>query len=146
MSIHKQTNKHFQILNISAKSSRISTKFSGELSVGVPKRLKQKKSINKQINILEPIYLSQIKSDIHEILRVSDGDPSATKWGPENPHLVAEGHQPSAGARSLAPVGGQTFQYRKKNNQNNTIIVLHYIESFCSTNILQLSINFIICG
>ena len=34
--------------------------------------------------------------------------------GPKCPHLVAEGHQPSAGARSLAPVGGQTFQYVKK--------------------------------
>ena len=29
--------------------------------------------------------------------------------GPKGPHLVAEGHQPSAGARSLAPIGGQTF-------------------------------------
>merc|ERR1712215_409199 len=27
------------------------------------------------------------------------------------PHLVAKGHQPFAGARSLAPVGGQTFSY-----------------------------------
>ena len=43
------------------------------------------KQTNKQTNILEPIYLSQIKSDLHEILRVSDGDPSATKWGPEGP-------------------------------------------------------------
>ena len=29
--------------------------------------------------------------------------------GPKGPHLVAEGHQPSAGARSLAPLGGQIF-------------------------------------
>ena len=44
----KKTNKQINIfsLNISAKSSQISTKFSGELSVGVPQRLKQK---NKQI-------------------------------------------------------------------------------------------------
>ena len=30
----------------------------------------QTKKTNKQINILEPIYLSQIKSDPHEIFRV----------------------------------------------------------------------------
>ena len=29
--------------------------------------------------------------------------------GPKGPQLVAEGHQPSAGARSLAPIGGWTF-------------------------------------
>merc|ERR1712120_47951 len=105
--IKKQTNKQiniFWILNISAKSSRISTKFSGELSVGVPKGLKQKnkqiykKQTNKQINILEPIYFSQIKSDLHEILRVSDGDPSATKWGPEGPPVG--GRRPPALRRS----------------------------------------------
>ena len=28
--------------------------------------------------------------------------------GPKGPHMVAEGHQPSAGARFLAPIGGQT--------------------------------------
>ena len=97
-----QTNKHFYILNISAKSSQISPKFSGELSAGVPQRLKQKKQIykqtNKQINILEPIYLSQIKSDLYEILRVSDGDPSATKWGPEGPPFG--GRRPPALRRS----------------------------------------------
>ena len=51
---NQQTNKqtynilqsNFIILNISAISSRIFTKFSGELSVGVPLWLKQK---NKQI-------------------------------------------------------------------------------------------------
>ena len=43
---------NFLILNISAKSSQIFTKFSGELSVGVPLWLKQKgnKSINKKTN------------------------------------------------------------------------------------------------
>merc|ERR1712215_554326 len=61
---NKQTNKHFYILNISAKSSRISTKFSGELSVGVPKRLKQKnkqiyKQTNKQTNKHFRTYISQ---------------------------------------------------------------------------------------
>ena len=63
---------------------------------------KAKKSINKQtnkqINILEPKYLSQIKSDLHEILRVSDGDPSATKWGPEGPPVG--GRRPPALRRS----------------------------------------------
>ena len=48
------TNKHFQsnfrILNISAKSSQIFTKFSGDLSLGVPIWLKQKKQISKQTN------------------------------------------------------------------------------------------------
>ena len=77
-------------------------KFSGELSVGVPKRLKQKKQIykqtNKQINILEPIYLSQIKSNLHEILRVSDVDHSSTKWGPERPPVG--GRRPPALRRS----------------------------------------------
>ena len=29
--------------------------------------------------------------------------------GPKGPHLVAEDHQPSAGARSLALIGGRTF-------------------------------------
>ena len=37
------------------------------------------------LDFLKYPYLSQIKSDLHEILRVSDGDPSATKWGPEGP-------------------------------------------------------------
>ena len=57
-----------------------------------------KQTKNKQINILEPIYLSQIKSDFHEILRVSDGDPSATKWGPEGPPF--RGRRPPALRRS----------------------------------------------
>ena len=35
--------------------------------------------------------------------------PAGPPGGPKGPHLVAEGHQPSAGARSLAPVGGQIF-------------------------------------
>ena len=35
--------------------------------------------------------------------------PGGPPGGPKGPHLVAEGHQPSAGARSLAPIGGQTF-------------------------------------
>ena len=35
--------------------------------------------------------------------------PAGPPGGPKGPHLVAEGHQPSAGARSLAPVGGQNF-------------------------------------
>ena len=79
--INKQTNKHFKILYISAKSSqiftkfsgyisvgvprwlkyRISTKFSGEISVGVQKRFKKKqiyKQTNKQINIFKS-YISQ---------------------------------------------------------------------------------------
>ena len=50
------------------------------------------------MNILEPIYLSQIKSDLHKILRVSDGDPSATKWGPEGPPFG--GRRPPALRRS----------------------------------------------
>ena len=29
--------------------------------------------------------------------------------GQKGPHLVAEGHQPSAGVRSLAHIGGQIF-------------------------------------
>ena len=44
-----------------------------------------KQTKNKQINILEPINLRQIKSHLHKILRVSDGDPSATKRGPKGP-------------------------------------------------------------
>ena len=34
-------------------------------------------------------------------------------WGPKGPQLVAEGHQPSAGARSLAPVGGKIIYFLK---------------------------------
>ena len=67
------------------------------------------KQTNKQINILEPIYLSQIKSDLHKILRVSDRNVRLPNGGLKGPHLVAEGHEPSAKARSLAPVGGLTF-------------------------------------
>ena len=45
------------------------------------------------------------------------GAQRAPIWGPKGPpfggqkgpHLVAKGHQPSTGARSLAPIGGQTF-------------------------------------
>ena len=63
------------ILNISAKSSQIFTKFSVELSVGVPLWLKQKtnksyKQTNKQTNkwtFLDPISLSWIKLDLHKI-------------------------------------------------------------------------------
>merc|ERR1711867_309049 len=93
--ILKKTNKqinifqsNFLILNISAKSSRIFTKFSGELSLGVPLLSKQKtnKSINKQTNkqtnkhFLDPIYLSQIKSDLHKIFRAySCGCPKMIK-------------------------------------------------------------------
>ena len=47
---------------------------------------------------LEPIYLSKIKPDLHEILRVSDGDPSATEWGPEGPPFG--GQRPPALRRS----------------------------------------------
>ena len=39
--------------------------------------------------------------------------------GPKGPRLVAEGQQPSAGARSLAPVGGQTFSFIKQQNIEN---------------------------
>ena len=80
------------ILNISSKSSLIFTRISGKHPVGVPQRLKQKKtnkSINKQTNkhtnkqtntFLDPIYLSQIKSDLHEIFRVySCGCPKMIK-------------------------------------------------------------------
>ena len=65
------------------------------------------KQTNNQINIfLDPEYISQIKSDLHEILRVSDRNLRLPNGGPKGPHLVAKGHQPSTGAGSLAPVGG----------------------------------------
>ena len=59
-------------------------------------KTKTNKYINKQTNkktnkrFLDPIYLCQIKSDLHKILRVSDGDPSATKWGPFGPPLGSQ--------------------------------------------------------
>ena len=55
------------------------------------------KQTNKQ-TILDQLYLSQIKSNIHEILRVSDWDPLATKWGPEGPPVG--GRRPPALRRS----------------------------------------------
>ena len=104
--INKKTNQQINILDpkyLSQIKSNI-YKISRETFCRCPTNIKTKKSINKhanknkQINILEPIYLSQIKSDLHKILRVSNGDPSATKLGPKGPPFG--GRRPPALCRS----------------------------------------------
>ena len=102
---NKRTNKHFLDPKYLSKiKSNLLKIFRGTFCC-CPTKIKTKnKQIYKQtkkykqINILEPIYLSQIKSDLHKILRVSNGDPSATKWGPEGPPVG--GQRPPALRRS----------------------------------------------
>ena len=128
---NKQTNKHFlDPKYLSQIKSNLHKIFRGTFC-WCPKKIKTKKQTNlqtnkqtnTQINILEPIYLSQIKSDLHE------------------------GHQPSAGARILAPVGGQTFSYIKKENksinkQTNKQTNKHFKSYISQTNQVRSSRNF----
>ena len=46
--------------------------------------------------------------------------------GPKGPHLVAKGQQPSTGARSLAPVGGQILYFIKITGGYPGLMVHHY--------------------
>ena len=64
----------FYIVNISAKSSWIFTNLSGNLPVGIPRRLNQKTKTNAQRNkhrFLDWQCLSQIKSNLYKTFRKS---------------------------------------------------------------------------
>ena len=90
--------------------------------MGVPQLLKNKTYIKKQINILDPNYLSQIKSYLHETVRETfcgcpmmktNNQTHKQTWS----KLDGKGHQFSTGARRRDAYCVPNFNYTSQRAQ-----------------------------